>query len=206
MIITHWKKRVFCLFTVGAALLSAMSAGSGRIRRDGPEDLHFDRARLLPGMQHFAESVFTKGSAGVPGRKPTPDGLSVTPSGEKIYWEDKRPSECASNSWLSTYPRDPFAEYRLSQAEACRAGRIPRALAEARIIIREHDDHLEKRLTRWNDPPGLPANLKVVPGIRLPSAESDRVRAIVEELSATGRDPQVGEHDGVTVIRFSPRS
>lgn len=183
----------------------ALTEKTAVIRRNGPEDKGFDTHKALASWTEYPESRFTRGTAGIPGRKPTPDAISLSPDKrECIYWEDKRPSECANNSWLSTYPNDPFADYRVQQAEAVKRGELARVRAEARIIIKEHDDHMEKMESRWNDPKELPKTATRRLGIRLPTLQTDMIQAVSDELRATGRDPVITANPWVTHIIYKP--
>lgn len=173
-----------------------------KIHRNGPEDVSFDTNKGLGLGKEYAESEFTKGTERVQGRKPTPDGVTVTPKGEKIYWEDKRPSECNNNSWLSTYKNDPLKDYRVQQAEAVKNGEITKARGEARMIIKEHDEHMKQKGGRWNDPKEVSANAKEKLGIRMPSNQTERINEIIAELKETGRNPEVIEKDGITAIVY----
>jgi len=87
-----------------------------KIRGDGPEDQAFDKNKIGSstgrGDAIYDEGSFRKGNSGKPGRKPTPDGLSVDHVNKwKTYWEDKRPSECENNSWRSPYDGDPIQKH-----------------------------------------------------------------------------------------------
>jgi len=170
--------------------------------KDGPEDKEFDENNDSDleeaGYENYSEDEFTKGDAGVPGRKPTPDGVSVKDD-TKIYWEDKRPSETEHNSWLSTYENDPIAEQRTETREKMESGKLSMDEAEAKVVIAEHDDHYEKKGERWNDPAELQDDGRQEKlGIRIPDNEANqgRITAIEKELADTGRNPQVSRENG----------
>mgnify|MGYP000893692048 CR=1 FL=1 len=179
-----------------------------RPRKDGPQDQQFDRDKDKwleeQNFKTYPESSFGKGEDGVQGRKPTPDAVSDDGK-TKIYWEDKRPSECESKNWLSTYPNDPIKEPRTKARDDLDNGKISRPEAEAKTIIAEHDDHYTKRGSRWSDPEGLrdeSRNEKL--GIRLPDSPNNQelIKATEQELKDQGRNPDVRRENGIVYITY----
>lgn len=185
------------------------------VESNGPKDQKFDRNKNKPleanGDQCCEESDFNKGDAGTKGRKPTPDAVSFNVLEKiKIYWEDKRPSECkpGGNSWLSTYRNDPIAETRIKAKDDYEKGKITKEDAEARAIIAEHDDHYEKKGERWNDPDGVPqTGMKEKLGIRLPDNEDNqgRISSLVKELKGSGRNPETKNENGIVYITYDTK-
>jgi hypothetical protein len=177
--------------------------------KDCPMDLAFDKYKDTdkPHNDSYSEDKFTSGNSGISGRKPTPDGTTIDHENKiKIYWEDKRPSECHNNSWLSTYTKDPIKADRVSARKDMDAKKITRPWAEARIIIAENDDHYEKKGGRWNDPIGLPNDYKTRLGFRLPNSETDRIDAMVKELENTKRYPVSETKNGITYIIYDTKA
>ena len=66
----------------------------------------------------------------------------------------KRPSECADkgNGWLHTYKGDKFPNIRKRSYNLYKRECISKEIAEANIIIAEHDQHMSIFSERWNDP------------------------------------------------------
>lgn len=178
----------------------------GDVFRNGPQDILFDLNKnpISPDVVVFDESKFRPGIDRISGRKPTPDAVIVDNVRKEVcFVEDKRPSECAHNSWLHSYDNDPFGEYRKEQALLVKDGVIPREKAEARIIIREHDLHMGLRPKRWQAPDGIPPDFSEKLQIRIPDVEEKRIEALVEELRETGREPEVVNDRGIASIRYS---
>jgi len=182
---------------------------SKRIKSGGPEDQAFDKYKdkglRKRGVQAFEENSFQKGVAGISGKKPTPDGLSVDYVNKtKIYWEDKRPSEWQNNSWRNTYASDPIAKERITNRDLV-GSNITKAEADAHNVIAEHDDHFAKKILRWNDPANVPSKgFKDQLGIRIPdwADNQDRIYAFLKELKNTGRNPEIWRENGVTFIKY----
>lgn len=190
------------------------------IKGGGPEDQLFDEngkmALINRGEEFYNEAGFRKGTARIPGRKPTPDGMSVDRTRKtKTYYEDKRPSEWENNSWRS-HPKDkmgvikdPIQKERAAAIKDLNEGNITKAEADARIVIAEHDDHFFKRVTRWQDPDGVPSEgFKDKLGIRMPDSPppparpAKRVEAFIKCLMETGRNPEVFRENGIVFIRY----
>ena len=178
--------------------------------KDGPEDKQFDANKLKEKTEttHYGEDEFTAGDAGKGGRKPTPD--RVSDDGEtKIYWEDKRPSECkdGGNSWLSTYKNDPIAKVRKEARECYKRKQCTKEEAEAKVIIEEHDDHYRKKGKRWDDPEKLKGKTRIEKlGIDLPDTPTNRMRMenVFKQLQEAGRNPKMTIEDGVIKIVYDP--
>ncbi len=190
-----------------------LDRNSRKIKGCGPEDQLFDKNKnvdlIKRGEKVYDEASFQKGLSEIPGRKPTPDGMSVDYAKNiKTYIEDKRPSECQNNSWRSTYKGDPIAKERVSVIRDLKNRKITKAEADARIVIAEHDDHYAKRGSRWTDPAGVPSKgFKDKLAIRIPDSSplkriDERVDAIVKHLKDTGRNPEVGRENGIVSIRY----
>lgn len=188
---------------------------SKMIKGDGPEDQLFDKdtkkALIKRGEIVYDETSFQKGTGGIRGKKPSPDGMSVDYDKKtKTYYEDKRPSEWGNNSWLS-HPkdkmgviRDPIEKERAAAIRDYKKGKITKAEAEARIVIAEHDDHFLKRGTRWNDPDGVPSKgFKENLGLRIPDSPPESIDAIIKYLKDTGRNPEkVVSENGFIIIKY----
>jgi hypothetical protein len=177
--------------------------------KDCPMDLDFDKYKDTdkPHNESYSEDKFTSGNSGISGRKPTPDGITIDHENKvKIYWEDKRPSECHNNSWLSTYTKDPIKADRVSARKDMDAKKITRPWAEARIIIAENDDHYEKKGGRWNDPADIPNDCKTCLGIRMPASETARIKAMSQVLEKTGRNPIVESKNRITYIIYDTKA
>jgi hypothetical protein len=185
------------------------SALNKKAMKDGPEDQAFDHDKNKhsneKGEQVYEEGAFQSGNDGVGGRKPTPDGVTCD-GNTKIYWEDKRPSECkpGGNSWLSTYEDDPIKGVRTKAADDLKKKLITKDEAEAKIIIAENDDHFAKKGGRWNDPKEIASVKNEKLGIRMPDTEENagRVEALRKELEASGRNPIVTRNNGVVSIVY----
>lgn len=184
-------------------------SSSKKLKGGGPEDQLFDKngkkGLIKRGEEVYEEASFRKGSAGVRGRKPTPDALSVDHAKKiKTYIEDKRPSEWENNSWRShPKPVDPIQKERAAALKDFKDGKITKAEADARIVIAENDDHFLKRGTRWTDPEGVPTKgYKDMLGVRMPDAPPERVEAFIKYLKDSGRNPEVVRENGIAFIRY----
>lgn len=196
------------------------ASSSKRIKGGGPEDQLFDKNGkkdlIKRGEEVYDESSFRKGSAGITGRKPTPDAMSVDYAKKtKTYIEDKRPSEWESNSWRS-HPKDkngvikdPIEKERAAAIRDLKDGKITKAEADARIVIAENDDHFLKRGSRWTDPDGVPSKgYKDELGIRMPDSSpppkrvDERVEAFKKYLKDAGRNPEVVRENDIVFIRY----
>jgi hypothetical protein len=181
-----------------------------KIKGGGPEDQAFDQNMKTgfskSGEEFYDEGSFQKGNAGISGRKPTPDGLSVDKANKtKTYWEKKRPSECETKSWNSTYENDPIAKERKAAKNDYEAGKITKAEQQARNVIAEHDDHYAKKGERWSDPAGVPSEgYQDKLGIKMPDSPNnqDFIEAILKELKKTGRNPKVSQENGIVKIMY----
>ena len=127
-------------------------------------DIEFDQVIChLKGFDYFCECSFTKGAEGKRGKKPCPDGLLVDKSDMTAYYiEKKRPSECRSNSWLSSNKADRFPDVRHLCAKLNRDKRIDKETAQALVVLEEHDEHMRVIGSRWNDPNGLAVNKRAL--------------------------------------------
>lgn len=174
--------------------------------KNGPKDIQFDLNKNPQGSECrvFDESKFLAGTEKIAGRKPTPDAVLVDSAKKEILFvEDKRPSECAHNSWLSTFDKDSMREFREAQAQEYVRHEVAREKAEARIVIKEHDMHMDLRPERWRNPDGLPTGFNEKLLIRIPSDQAARIEAIYKELFESGRNPEICESRGVTSIKYN---
>lgn len=174
--------------------------------KNGPEDILFDLNKDPQGSEFriFDESKFTAGTEKVVGRKPTPDAVLVdNVKKEVLFVEDVRPSKCAHNSLLSPLDKDQLRDYKSARALDCEMQKISREEAEARVVVKEHDLHMNSRPELWRNPDGLPPDFREKLMIRIPSDQSGRIEAFLKVLSESGRSPEVVESRGVTSVKYN---
>jgi len=168
-------------------------------------DWQFEQSiQRLPDFLFSCECKFTKGLAGVRGRKPCHDGVLQQISTGKVYClEMKRPSECVSNGWLNSYRGDRFPVRRKSVKALFRGGKLTREKAEAHVILAEHDEHMSVMGSRWNAPTVFAERNEWRNVIALPLTEVRRMEALKCILHHEGRFETFVQYGVANFVFFS---